>query len=223
LILRDTKIAHRATAAATYAGTLFDATLAQTKSGPVACGKGCHYCCTQLIMVTIPDIFRLAQSFRGHADRMARVAAAAVQSRALTQSGAGNPRLTCPVLEDQSCAAYSDRPIPCRYLLSKSVEACVRIFTQNSGEAFPYTDGTGVVRQRMDQIVQAALLINGLRPYHHELIQSLDIALTQERAEERWLAGEPLFDRVPVNAAEFKDPSIAAAVESLANSVAPTL
>jgi hypothetical protein len=223
LILRDTGIAHRAIAASSYAGTLFDASLAEAKSGPVACGKGCHHCCHQLIMVTIPDVLRLAQALRGDAARIARIREGAAQARVLVASGNKRPRLACPVLQDNACSAYDARPVPCRFLLSQSLAACVRIFQDNIDEAFPYTDGTVIVRQRIDQIVQAALLLNRLRPYHHELTQSLEIALTEERVEERWLAGEPLFNHVPVNGAELNNPATGAAVEQLASLVAPTL
>lgn len=79
------------------------------------------------------------------------------------------------------------------------------------------------VRQRFDQIVQAALLVSGLAPYHYELIQALAVALTQDRAEERWLAGEPLFADVAVNANDFKKPAVFGFTEKLASDVRPTI
>ena len=223
LILRDTQIKHRAIEAATYAATLFDATLAQEKMGPVACGKGCFHCCTKLVMVTLPDIFRLARAVRGKAEKVTEITAAAVQARAITQGQSRDQKLPCPVLTDQACSAYGARPIPCRYLLSQSLDACLRIFGGNSGEAFPYTEGTGPVRQRVDQIVQAALILSGLAPYHYELIQSLAIALTVENAEARWLAGEPVFAGVAVNAHDFKNDAAAASIEKMAADLRPTL
>jgi Fe-S-cluster containining protein len=220
LILRDTAVKSRAVQAAVYAGHLFDATLKQVDKGPVACAKGCFHCWTKLVMVTLPDIFRLAQAVRG---KVLDIAAAVEASRAITSGRTRSEHLACPVLADQACAAYAHRPIPCRFLLSKSVDACVRIFQDDTGEAFPYADHTTDLRVRIDQIVQTALVLNGLPHHHYELIQSLAVALTVDNAEERWLAGEPLFARVPVNANEFKSPAVAAAMQKLAADIRPTL
>ncbi|MBY0508886.1 MAG: YkgJ family cysteine cluster protein [Rhodospirillaceae bacterium] len=220
LILRDTDIRNRAVQAAVYAGNVFDATMNQLEKGATACAKGCFHCCTKLVMVTLPDIFRLAQAVRG---KVIDITAAAEASRRITSGHAHNQALPCPVLTDQACSAYGHRPIPCRFLLSKSLDACLRIFRDNSGEAFPYADHTTDLRQRMDQIVQTALVLSGLPHHHYELIQSLAVALTVDNAEERWLAGEPLFASVPANAQEFKYPAVAAAIEKLAADIRPTL
>jgi len=226
LILRDTHIAQRAVKASAYAAGIFDATMAQEKKGPIACGKGCFHCCTKLVMVTLPDIFRLAQSVRHDAGKIAqvtaRVAAAAGTARAITRDRTLPEKLPCPVLTDQACSAYAARPIPCRFLLSQSVSACVRIFENHSTEAFPYTEGTPAVRERIDQIVQAALILNGLPHYHYELIQALAVALETDNAEARWLAGEPLFKDIAVNAKDVAGGGTSAA-ESLAAVVRHTL
>lgn len=223
LVLRDTGVEHRAVQAATYAGDLFDATVAQQKTGAVACGKGCFHCCTKLVMVTLPDIFRLAQSFEGKADKIAEITAAAQIAHAITHTQAPDDKLPCPVLTDQACSAYGNRPIPCRFLLSQSLDACVRIFELGSGEAFPYTAGTVMVRQRLDQIVQAALILSGLAPYHYELIQALAVAVTTENAEARWLAGAPLFAGIAVNAKDFQNSGPGAAAEKMAADLRPTI
>lgn len=220
LILRDTGVKNRAIQAAVYAGNLFDATMKQVDKGPVACAKGCFHCCTKLVMVTLPDIFRLARAVR---DKMTDITAAAELSRSITSGQTQRKYLPCPVLTDQSCSAYSHRPIPCRFLLSKSLDACVRIFQEDVREAFPYADHITDLRQRMDQIVQTALVLSGLPHHHFELIQSLAVALTVDNAEERWLAGEPLFANVPVNSQEFNNPAMTASIEKLAADIRPTL
>jgi Fe-S-cluster containining protein len=220
LILRDTAVKNRAVQAAVYAGNLFDATMKQRDKGPTACAKGCFHCCTKLVMVTLPDIFRLAQAVRG---KVTEITAAAEASRNITRGEARGEYLPCPVLTDQACSAYGQRPIPCRFLLSKSLEACMRIFYENADEAFPYAAHITDLRLQMDQIVQTALVLNGLPHHHYELIQSLAVALTVDNAEERWLAGEPLFASVPVNGHELKSPAVVAAIQKLAADIRPTL
>jgi len=222
LILRDTHVAQRAVKASAYAAGVFDATIAQEKKGPVACAKGCFHCCTKLVMVTLPDIFRLAQSVRRDGGKITQITAAADTARAITRDRTLPEKLPCPVLTDQACSAYAARPIPCRFLLSQSVSACVRIFENHSTETFPYTEGTVAVRERIDQIVQAALILNGLPHYHYELIQALAVALETDNAEARWLAGEPLFKDIAVNAKDGAGGGTAAA-ESLAAFVRHTL
>ena len=223
LMLRDTNLEHRAVRAATYAGEIFDATLAREKKGPVACAKGCFHCCTKLVMATIPDIFRLAQPIVGKTAKISEIQAAAETSRAITHGQKANQRLPCPVLDQGACSAYAARPIPCRFLLSQSLAACVRIFEEASGEAFPFTEGTLAVRHQLDAIVRAALMLAGLPANHYDLIGALAVALTADNAEDRWLAGAPLFAHVAVNANDFKDAAYLASIEKMAADLAPTL
>ncbi len=85
------------------------------------------------------------------------------------------------------------RPVVCRYVLSKSLEACVRIFTQNSHETQPFPDGATGIRSTVIVMMKAAMALADLPHQHVELSQALAAALSVDDPEARWLAGEPLF------------------------------
>jgi Putative zinc- or iron-chelating domain len=223
LMLLDTGIKRRASKAAAFASQLLDTTMTKLDPKPVACSKGCYYCCKTYVSVTIPEALRLAQSVRKQADKSARIAEAAAASAVIPQSEREVRRVVCPILQDNVCSEYLVRPVVCRAVLSKSLDTCLRIFEQNSGEPFPFTDDTTDVRVYIVAILQAALMMSGLSPLHYEMNQALAVALAHEDAEDRWLAGDALFTDVPVDEADIKPSGLSAMIRALVANVRPTL
>ena len=223
LMLLDTGIKRRASKAAAYAAQLLDGTMAKQDAKPVACSKGCYYCCKTYVSVTIPEALRLAQSVRGQAEKSTRIAEAAAASAGIAQGAREVSRVICPILHDKVCSEYLTRPLACRAVFSKSLETCLRIFEENSGEPFPFTDGTTDVRVYAVAILQASLMLSGLSHLHFEMNQALAVALAVPDAEERWLAGEALFAGVPVDKADLKPSGLGAMTHALVENVRPTL
>jgi hypothetical protein len=222
-ILLDKTVAHRAAKAATYAEQLIDATLASQIAGPIACAKGCHYCCHTFVSATIPEIFRVAQAVRAKPAKVARVAAAAVRANAIPQSRREADRIDCPILEDGACSEYLDRPVVCRSVLSKSLDVCVRVLTQNSSEPFAHADHSVDSRLYVAIVMQAALILSGLPHKHYDFIQGLAIALATPDAEERWLAGEPVFESVAIDTGDAGPSKLSGLVRKVVEVVEPTL
>jgi hypothetical protein len=108
-------------------------------------------------------------------------------------------------------------------VLSTSLESCVRIFTQGVGEPFKYPDHLGAVRAFMMVMVRGALVLSGLPHQNIELTHALEVALTTTHAEERWLAGEPIFAAVALDRGEQETSTVMGLVNALANAVRPTL
>ncbi len=223
LMLRDTHIKDRASRAAAFAAQLLDGTLATQTQGPVACAKGCYYCCKTYVSVTIPEILHLARGLRGKAEKTARIKTAAAESRLIPQDQREKDRIVCPILEDKVCSEYVPRPLVCRAVLSKSLDACLRIFEHNSGEMVPFADVTVDIRAYVVVMMQAALKMSGLAHVHYEMNQALAVALDHADAEERWLAGEALFAAVPVDVADLRRSGLSAMMEALIENVGPTL
>ena len=223
LMLLDTQVKRRASRAAAFSAQLIDVTLAKKVEGPVACAKGCHYCCTTFVSATIPEILRLAQAVRGQAETAERVAAAASESQRIPQHEREQTRLHCAILADKACTAYAARPTTCRFMLSKSLDGCLRIFAQNSGEMPPYADNAVDVRAHTMLMMQAALILSGLPHRHYELNQAVAVALSQDGAEDRWLKGEPLFEDVTVDSGDLEASPLTNIIEWLVNTVRPTL
>jgi len=223
LMLLDTGVKRRASKAATFAAQLLDSTMMKQDAKPAACTKGCYYCCKTYVSVTIPEVLRVAHAMRGQAEKSARVAEAATVSAGIAQGAREVNRVICPILRDKVCSEYMTRPLACRAVLSKSLETCLRIFEENSGEPFPFTDGTTDVRVYAVAILQASLMLSGLSHVHFEMNQALAVALREPDAEERWLAGEALFAGVPVDEADLKPSSLGAMTHALVENIRPTL
>lgn len=100
---------------------------------PVACSKGCYYCCHQpvginlaeartiaLYLPTLPDDVR-ADSLK----RLKKMANVTPQKYGKTNL---NKKYPCPFLhEDGSCRIYDVRPLSCRRYTSVSVDICKKL------------------------------------------------------------------------------------------------
>jgi hypothetical protein len=127
------------------------------------------------------------------------------------------------MLENLGCGQYASRPVVCRSLLSKSLDPCIRIFTQNIPDTFLHADNSVDVRTYIVIILQASLTLAGLSHFHYELIQGLAAALAHEDAEARWLAGEPVFANVPVDSGEARQGKLWGLVNKVVSVVRPTI
>jgi Fe-S-cluster containining protein len=223
LMLRDGRRNDRASRAAEFTAQLLDATMRRQISEPAACAKGCAHCCTTYVSATIPEILRLARAVRADTSVVQKIAQAADQAKGLSQDERQRARITCPILQDMSCAGYAVRPLVCRSLLSKSAEICRRIFHESSGEMLPYVPHSIEARASVLLMLQAALMAAGLRHEHIELTQGLAAALAHPDAETRWLNGEPVFAHVDVDVADATASQRSAAVARLAGIIRATL
>jgi Putative zinc- or iron-chelating domain len=223
LTLLDTRLEYRASKAAAFAEALISNIMSAQVTETVACGKGCSYCCNTYVSATIPEVLNLAGALRANQARVARVQAAAVQSRHTPQHLRESSRIPCPMLEDRACSEYLHRPISCRYLLSTSLPACIRILQDNQAEAFPFAGEVVTIRSSIVIMMKTALILSGLPYQHVELNQALAVALRHDDSESRWLAGEPLFDGVPADQAEQATSQVAGLVNFFVTKLRPTL
>ncbi len=223
ITLLDTGLSRRASRAAAFAGELLDATIASQVLEPVACGKGCDHCCKTYVSATIPEILRLARAIRAKQATRDRLAEAAARCKAISQEQRKAEHITCPILADHACSEYPDRPLVCRTVLSTSLPACLRIFGQNAPERFPHAENTVNIRTYFVIMLQAALILSELPHRHYELNHALALALAEENAEERWLAGEPVFADVAIDTSDVDASPLDNLVQKLVATVRPTI
>lgn len=169
----------------------------QSAKHPPACSKGCSWCCSHKVGVTVPELIAVVAHLRVSPERLevARNRAAELAKNPLIFSDREKPRarIPCALLEaDGSCGVYEARPLPCRSWLSTDVESC---------------------KQHLDEAAEPKLMLSAARsgrfiqlglvkvmddiqryPYLVELTAGLDIALNVPGAIESWLAGEPVFE-----------------------------
>ena len=149
--------------------------------------------------------------------------AAAVRARSMDQFLREVDRVTCPILEDSACSAYAQRPVVCRAVLSISLPRCLEIFRDGHRADFTYPAGAETIRGYVVLMLRAALIAAGLPHHNYEMTHALDIALGDESAESRWLAGEPVFRDVAIDRAEQKSTQFYELAEALGATVRRTI
>ena len=201
--LTETRNPRRASEAAQLAQTLMDTSLRRYPgTAAIACKKGCAYCCSSYVVVTAPEVFRIAELVR--AGKASGASAADVRVRAVALRDLGprervGAKLACPLLVGTDCSVYSSRPLTCRQATSLSVAACIEEY-ENTGDP----DGRIQISSahlahsgNASVALLVAMVAAGLSTQPLELSAALAAVLDDADAEERWLAGEAVFDSLP--------------------------
>jgi hypothetical protein len=95
----------------------------------VECRSGCSYCCHQNVEVTIPEAILVAKAISSQADpRRAILLDTAAATANLSQHERMKTGRACPLLVDNDCSVYADRPMLCRALLSSDAKRCESAF-----------------------------------------------------------------------------------------------
>lgn len=200
--LKERSNDRRASEAATLAQSLVDKSLAaRPPKAAIACRKGCAYCCHSFVGIIAPEAFRLANAMRRRSG--GSPSAQLVQERCrpllgLRPSDRIGRKLPCPLLMDDICSVYADRPMVCRQTTSLSFEACIDEFEDRNRQAqipisplhMTYVGNTHVA-------MLGALRAVGLPSSSYELSSALSLALTVPDAEQRWLSGDNVFRELP--------------------------
>ena len=152
-----------------------------------------------------------------------RVLYAAARSKSMPQLQREIDRVICPILEEHACSEYELRPIVCRAVISTSLERCLTIFQQSRNEPFAYPDGAEAARIYVVLMLRAALILCGLPHQNIEMTHALEIALADENAEARWLAGEPVFAGVAVDRADQSPSDFSRIADAMAAALRPTI
>lgn len=122
----------------------------QKEGREVSCKRGCAACCRQLVPISAPEAFRLADHVLSLDDRtrdmfLGRIDAAesAIEAAGLVQeleaiASGGAPEdvkalaaryferwIACPFLHEESCTVHAERPLVCRdYLVTSPAQLC---------------------------------------------------------------------------------------------------
>jgi Fe-S-cluster containining protein len=192
----------RAGEAAGLAHALIEKSLtARSPKISIACRSGCAYCCYSFVGVTAPEVFRLAHAVRksrNEALKIGDVRARGVALQGLSPAERPGRKLPCPLLVGDLCGVYHERPMVCRQATSLSLEACVDEF-ENAGKyaEIPVSSLHLAYASNVHVAFLGALTAAGYSSDAYEMSAALDIALGENDAESRWLAGEQIFARLP--------------------------
>lgn len=201
----------RAAKAAKTAHEIFEISLHNNPSKfPIACAKGCAFCCHVAVTASAPEIFLVAAKIREMPndraeDLLNRVRAADQRTRQMTSRQRASNKIPCGLLIDNMCSVYEARPGACRGFSSTSAEMCRRGFEGEAVQVNTPAVWTSL-RGAHKQALWGALAAVKLPPDYYEFHHALRIALELPDAESRWLAGEDIFAGVAREIVE--DPAV---------------
>jgi uncharacterized protein len=169
---------------------------------PLACRKGCAFCCHQTVLADAATVLRIARFVEetfGPAERTLldmRLIVYEDKVEKMTRSQRSLERLQCPLLVDGACSAHSVRPLICRAFNSYDAESCRKqILCGGSTRDIPSWEAPWLLGLALDSGLKEALVESGYRDGDLELGLALKIALDHPHATERWLAGDRIFAR----------------------------
>ena len=171
---------------------IFNEMLTQYGS-PVACHKGCSFCCYINVDAQPLEIFRivafLSREFsKSQIDSIQQKAMANRERiRAMSLYEQANANIACPLLKDNSCGCYEVRPMMCRKHHARQMDHCERMFRQPEIEC-PDVEIPAVVRPLAATIVmtQTAFEEEGFDSRPYDLSSALAEALTNPKCYKRW-------------------------------------
>jgi Putative zinc- or iron-chelating domain len=187
---------------------------------PAACSRGCASCCTLRVAATAPEVWGVARFLRAVQPRLLALGIDLVgqlrqangRTRGLGEAARAALREPCPFVARGVCVIYAVRPLACRSHVSQDVRACVAAAAGQRVEV-PTSPGHQLVRSLVQNAMQSALRDAGLAWGAYELNQALLLALDDDGAEARWLAGDdPL---APAALAELPATEVAQAYDQL--------
>ena len=182
-----------------------DEALAATIAGhqvPIACSRGCAYCCHLRVQVQPYEAFRLAAWLRRHFDapRLARVIerlrANVSRTRELGEEARKRTNIACALLgDDGACTAYEARPAQCRRYHSTSVEPCKAFYENPANDTIESAMNPAVAHNADVMITQARHAVReaGLDDASVDMNVALLAALENPKAWRRWKDGKKPF------------------------------
>lgn len=166
---------------------------------PTACTKGCSHCCHIWVDATAPEIFYAIKSLPNHEAAAANVDLARQLTEGTSFYERGEIVTPCPLLADNHCSIYANRPINCRTAVSADAGICKRSYLHLSGEDIPMPAVWMAHRSGYAIALRGALNHAGLVSTAYEWNEALSFALANPNAEKRWLAGEDVFAGFPTS------------------------
>ena len=222
-LLRDRSRPERASEAAAFTQALYERSLATRKPGPIACAKGCAFCCNTFVTIIPAEAFRVARLVRENAAARRRIIETNAVTSKIPQNERWKAKVPCPLLEADICSVHAARPLTCRGCVSTSADVCFRIYIEGKEEVPPFPLDYASVCTATAAILAAALRLTGL-PYRSlDWNGALAAAIADPRSEERWLSGENIFSAVEQGFGTHIGSPFDTMVEELVTHITPTL
>lgn len=201
-LLRSGRSASPCSDAMAHLAALYDRTVAHVTPpaavAAIACRKGCAHCCVQPIAITGLELFFLARTLRERDSVKAALADIGRRIQA-TPKSQRLFNLRCPMLVDNACSVYGERPLSCHNFLSFNVNDCITRYVMlgHADVMMPGEHESVINNCRL--VLHAAMGLIGRRDFtaNYEMKAALANVLQQDDGvEARWLAGEDVITDV---------------------------
>jgi Fe-S-cluster containining protein len=173
----------------------YKSALADKLISPVACARGCAFCCYLSVETTIPAAIAIATFVETtRPDLKAGVLETAHKLGSVSQAQRTSMQVPCPYLRDNACQVYDMRPMPCRSHYSFDRAACEKERATGGVEcSIPVYGLPRVLSVMITGGFAAAATDMGLQSCGVELTQATALILSDPTVISRWLAGEKVF------------------------------
>lgn len=182
-------------------------TVRQVEDGAlrVACGEGCTACCHQSVAATIAEAALIALRLADPADpRRAAILEAADARAAQGPRERRRAAAPCPLLVEDRCSVYADRPLMCRSVLSSNAASCHASLAHVREGGEPTATEYFVAAQYFicgdSAALQGICKDLGLQHDVFDLTLMLAAMLRDPTLVERWSDGERVLEARPLPA-----------------------
>jgi Fe-S-cluster containining protein len=163
--------------------------LAERQKIPVACHKGCQWCCHQAVYANSYELHFLSEKIkkRFSPEKISKWLEAAeakfTSTSKMNEMEVSKYKTPCPLLENGACSVYEARPMACRIYLSTKLETCLEFYHHPENEHnypalidFPLQAG-----RMMNEGFMAALKEYGIETAEFKLEEGLRIVLKNDQ------------------------------------------
>jgi Fe-S-cluster containining protein len=190
------------------------------------CAAGCGWCCHTDVLVTPPELLRIAAHLRDTRSPeelellTARLRELAARTGDLSEDDWRREHIACPLHDGttSSCTIYDARPAPCRAYNSLSLPKCLERYDTGNADV----PGNGVQQKSILAVgigLAAACRLHDLEWEGVSLTAGLAEILDAENPGARWLAGERLLQgaqsRTSRTAAAFRRTDVDTAIRGM--------
>lgn len=163
--------------------------LAERQKIPVACHKGCQWCCHQAVYANSYELHFLSEKIKvsfspeNILKLQERTETKFAVTSQMSEVEIAKYKSPCPLLENGTCTIYEARPMACRIYLSTKLETCLEFYRHPDNELnypalieFPLHAG-----RMMNEGFMAALKEYGIETAEFRLEAGLRISLTNDQ------------------------------------------
>lgn len=169
-----------------------DATVRGLRDIPIGCKKGCSHCCYTWVSIAGPEALYTAKVLKQRDDAsIAKVRLADEQTKQYDFHS--RPPYPCPLLNEDICSIYENRPKACRLASSANAEICASAYHSIEDSDVPTPVMYMTARGMYATAIAASLRHAKLPHYAYEFNAAVVRALDTDEAEQRWLSGEDIF------------------------------